>query len=83
MSITSLIVTPVLAQAGSACTTSGLFSAVTNFINHLFSTVTFGGVGGGTLSILVCQVVGLLTIALLLFFIAVLIYVAFNVYRLS
>ena len=82
-----LILTPVLAQnaptgnapTGSACTTSGLFSAVTTFVSNLFSTVTFGGVGGGTLSGLICQVVGFLTISLLLGFLGVIGYVGFQI----
>lgn len=75
-----LIVTPALAQvSGNACSTSGLFSAVTNFVSQLFSSVTFGGVGGGTLSNLICQVVGFLTIALLLGFLGVLGYVAYQI----
>lgn len=78
--LSPLIVSPALAQAtGSACTTSGLFSAVTNFVNQLFSTVAFGGVGGGTLSNLICQVVGFLTIALLLGFLGVLGYVGYQI----
>ncbi len=77
-----MILTPVLAQAvpvGAACNTTGLFSAVTNFVNQLFSTVTFGGVGGGTLSGLICQVVGFLTISLLLGFLGVIGYVGFQI----
>lgn len=76
-----LIVLPAKAQAapGSACTTTGLFSGVTNFVNQLFSTVTFGGVGGGTLSGLICQVVGFLTIALLLGFLGVIGYIGFQI----
>ena len=76
-----LIATPALAQvaSGSACTTSGLFSRVTNFVNQLFSTVSFGGVGGGTLSNLICQVVGFLTVALLLGFLGVLGYVGYQI----
>lgn len=82
-----LILTPVLAQntttqnttTGTACTTTGLFSAVTSFVSQLFSTVTFGGVGGGTLSNLICQVVGFLTISLLLGFLGVIGYVGFQI----
>lgn len=76
-----LVVTPAMAQAApaGACTTNGLFSQVTNFISQLFQNVTFGGVGGGTLSGLICQVVGFLTVALLLGFLGVLGYVAFQI----
>ncbi len=76
-----LVVTPAMAQAApaAACTTTGLFSKVTNFVSQLFATVTFGGVGGGTLSGLICQVVGFLTIALLLGFLGTLGYVAFQI----
>lgn len=76
-----LIVTPAFAQVadGASCTTSGLFSAVTNFVNTLFQSVTLGGVGGGTLSGLICQVVGFLTIALLLGFLGTIGYVAYQI----
>lgn len=76
------ILTPVLAQnltAAAGCTTTGLFSAVTNFVNTLFATVTFGGVGGGTLSGLICQVIGFLTISLLLGFLGVIGYIGFQI----
>ncbi len=75
-----LIVLPAFAQtSGASCTTSGLFSAVTNFVDTLFQSVTLGGVGGGTLSGLICQVVGFLTIALLLGFLGVIGYVAYQI----
>lgn len=77
-----LVAQPVLAQVGASgdsCNTSGLFSAVTNFVSQLFSAVSFGGVGGGTLSSLICQVVGFLTIGLLLGFLGVIGYVAFQI----
>jgi len=78
--LSPLVVTPALAQvSGNSCSTSGLFSAVTDFVSQLFSTVSFGGVGGGTLSNLICQVVGFLTIALLLGFLGVIGYVAFQI----
>lgn len=75
-----LVVTPVLAQAtGNACSNNGLFAGVTNFVSQLFSSVTFGGVQGGSLSGLICQVVGFLTIALLLGFLGVIGYIAFQI----
>lgn len=75
-----LVAMPVMAQsAGAACSTPGLFSAVTNFVNQLFSSVTFGGVSGGNLASLICQVVGFLTIALLLGFLGAIGYVAFQI----
>lgn len=78
--LSTLVVTPAFAQAaGNGCSTTGLFSAVTNFVNTLFSSVTFGGVGGGTLSSLICQVIGFLTIGLLLGFLGVIGYVAFQI----
>ncbi|NJO94585.1 MAG: hypothetical protein HC820_10125, partial [Hydrococcus sp. RM1_1_31] len=45
----------------------------------LFASITFGGAGGGTLSNLICQVIGFLTIALLLAFLGVLGYVAYQI----
>lgn len=75
-----LIGRPALAQAsGAACSSPGLFSAVTNFVNTLFASITFGGVGGGTLANLICQVVGFLTIAILLGFLGTFGFVAFQV----
>lgn len=68
----TLIGTPALAQVGdstSACTGAGLLSQVTNFVDKVFSTITFGGIGGGSLSNLICQVVGFTVIGLLLSFI--------------
>ena len=77
----SLVASPVLAQSApaSACTGTGLFSGLTNFVSTLFSTVTFGGVGGGTLSGLICQVVGFLVVGLLLGFLGVLGTMAFQI----
>lgn len=85
--IYAMVASPVIAQAtggtggtggtgsvtnnAAACTTSGLFSALTNFVSTLFNTVTFGGIGGGQLSNLICQVIGLVTVALILGFIGV------------
>jgi len=75
-----LVVMPAYAQAaGNGCSTSGLFSQVTNFVNQLFSSITFGGMGGGTLSNLICQVIGFLTVSLLLGFLGVIGYVAFQI----
>ncbi|GFE72153.1 hypothetical protein [Chroococcus sp. FPU101] len=78
--LATLVATPAFAQAtGGACSSSGLFAGVTNFISSLFASVTFGGIGGGTLSTLICQVVGFLTISLLLGFLGVLGYIAFQI----
>jgi hypothetical protein len=75
-----LIGGPAMAQSsGAACSSPGLFSQVTNFINTLFASISFGGVGGGTLANLICQVVGFLTIAILLGFLAVIGFVAFQI----
>lgn len=75
-----LVVMPAYAQAaGNGCSSSGLFSQVTNFVNQLFSSITFGGMGGGTLSSLICQVIGFLTVSLLLGFLGVIGYVAFQI----
>lgn len=71
----ALVTQPVLAQANgvtdnaNACNGNGLFVAVTNFVNTTFSTITFGGVGGGSLSNLICQVIGFMIVMLLLAFI--------------
>ena len=78
----ALVTRPVFAQeagAGGACTNTGLFAAVTNFVDQVFTNITFGGVGGGTLSALICQVVGLLTVGLLLGFLGVLGTVSYQV----
>ncbi len=69
-----LVANPVIAQDvvtnnDQACSARGLFAGVTNFVNTVFSTITFGGVGGGTLSNLICQVIGFMIVALLLAFI--------------
>ena len=81
--IYALVASPVVAQNApptgtgnvtnnaAACTSSGLFSALTNFVSTLFNTVTFGGIGGGQLSNLICQVIGFVTVALILGFIGV------------
>jgi hypothetical protein len=75
-----LIISPASAQvSGSACSSNGLFATVTNYVDTLFSSVSFGGVGGGTLSSLICTVVGFLTVALLLGFLGVIGYVAFQI----
>jgi len=77
------IANPAYAQragvGSGACSTSGLFSSVTNFVSQLFSTVSFGGVGGGTLGGLICQVVGFLTITLVLAFLGVFGYVSYQI----
>ena len=77
----ALVTKPAFAQAapGGACTNAGLFAAVTNFVDQVFTNITFGGVGGGTLSALICQVVGLLTVGLLLGFLGVLGTVSYQV----
>lgn len=78
----AFITKPVFAQAadaGAVCTNTGLFSQVTNFINTVFANITFGGVAAGSLSALICQVVGLLTVGLLLGFLGVLGTVSYQV----
>ena len=78
----SLWASPVMAQATnntSACTNNGLFSQVTNFVDTLFSSITFGGIGGGTLSNLICQVIGFVIVSLVLGFIGILATVAYQV----
>ena len=69
-----LMANPVVAQDtvtnnANACTANGLFSRVTNFVSTVFGTITFGGIGGGTLSNLICQVIGFMIVGLLLAFI--------------
>ena len=74
------VASPVLAQeVGGVCTNAGLFGDVTNFIDQIFATITFGGLAGGSLSALICQVVGLLTVGLLLGFLGVLGTVSYQV----
>ena len=78
----AFVTKPVFAQAadaGAVCTNTGLFSQVTNFINTVFANITFGGVAAGSLSALICQVVGLLTVGLLLGFLGVLGTVSYQV----
>ena len=77
----ALVTKPAFAQPvpEAACTNTGLFAAVTNFVDQVFTSITFGGVGGGTLSALICQVVGLLTVGLLLGFLGVLGTVSYQV----
>lgn len=84
--LASIWANPVLAQTAgtitdntNACTNNGLFSNVTNFINTLFSSITFGGVGGGTLSNLICQVIGFVIVSLVLGFVGILATVAYQV----
>lgn len=64
---------------GGACSNSGLFGDVTNFISSLFSTISFGGTSTTTLSTLLCQVVGFLALALVLGFVGSIGYVAYQV----
>ncbi|MGB5636263.1 MAG: hypothetical protein WBM86_26265 [Waterburya sp.] len=76
------VANPVFAQdtgGGGACTNAGLFAGVTNFVDTVFTNIAFGGAGGGTLSALICQVVGLLTVGLLLGFLGVLGTVSYQV----
>ncbi len=77
----ALVTKPAFAQAapGAACTNAGLFGAVTNFVDTVFGSIAFGGTAGGTLSALICQVVGLLTVGLLLGFLGVLGTVSYQV----
>ncbi|MGK7896672.1 MAG: hypothetical protein AB4372_24395 [Xenococcus sp. (in: cyanobacteria)] len=79
----AFVAKPVWAQttdAGAVCTTTGLFSQVTIFVNTVFNNITFGGAtAGGSLSALICQVVGLLTVGLLLGFLGVLGTVSYQV----
>ena len=79
----AFVAKPVMAQstvgAVAACSTTGLFGAVGSFTTNIFQSVTFGSVGGSTLSNLICQVIGFLTLAILLGFLGVLGYVAFQI----
>lgn len=83
--LASIWADPVLAQAtgitdnANACTSNGLFANVTNFVTTLFSSITFGGVGGGSLSNLICQVIGFVTVSLILGFVGILATVAYQV----
>ena len=77
-----LLSNPVMAQATNntnACTNNGLFANVTNFVNTIFSSITFGGIGGGTLSNLICQVIGFVVVSLALGFIGVIATVSYQV----
>lgn len=78
----AFVASPVFAQegAGAACTQGGLFAPIANFAVNIFSVITFtGGVSGGQLSSMICQVIGLLTIGLLLGFLGVLGTVSYQV----
>ena len=66
-------------ETAAVCTGTGLFADVTNFIDTIFGSVTFGGLAGGSLSGLICQTIGLLTVGLLLGFLGVLGTVSYQV----
>lgn len=63
----------------AACNTAGLFGNIGAFVVNVFTAVSFGSVGGATLSSLICQVIGFLTLSILLSFIGILGYVAYQV----
>ena len=82
---------PVLAQAqvndnvtnnASACVVNGLFSRVTNFVVTVVEKITFGAIEGGTLNLLSCQVIGFVTVGLLLSLIFSIVITAWEVSRL-
>ena len=78
------IAKPVMAQettvgAVAACNTSGLFGTIGTFVTNIFAAVTFGSVGGATLSNLICQVISYMTLAILLAFLTVSAYVSYQI----
>ena len=79
----AFIAKPVMAQSTvgnvAACNTTGLFGALGTFTTTMFEAVSFGSVGGSTLSTLICQTIGFLTLAILLGFLGVLGYVSFQI----
>ena len=78
----AFVANPAFAQAadqGAVCANNGLFSRVTEFVVIMFGNVGFVGTGASSLSALVCQVVGLLTIGLVLGFLGVLGTVSYQV----
>lgn len=78
----AFVAKPVMAQGtfgAAACQTSGLFATVGSYTETVFSAVSFGAIGGATLSTLICQVIGFLTLAIILGFLGVLGYVAFQI----
>lgn len=75
-----LVVMPAMAQAGgAACSTGGLFSGISNFVGQLFSSVSFAGGGGGSLSNMICQVLGFFIFMILMAFLGALAYVCYQV----
>ena len=80
--LSSLVTTPAMAQLTdntNACVNEGILAGLTSFVSSLFSTITFGGIGGGTLSNLICQVIGYVIVALILAFISIIATVAFQI----
>ena len=78
----AFITQPAFAQAANeaaVCASVGLFGRVTEFVLDIFGNVAFTGAGASSLSALVCQVVGLLTIGLVLGFLGVLGTVSYQV----
>ena len=78
----AFVANPAFAQAadqGAVCGNPGLFSRVTEFVVIMFGNVAFAGTGASGLGALVCQVVGLLTIGLVLGFLGVLGTVSYQV----
>ncbi|MEL7535379.1 MAG: hypothetical protein AAFR89_05315 [Cyanobacteria bacterium J06633_1] len=80
----AFVASPVFAQntitsAGDACANIGLFGPVAVFVENMLGGIKFAGADGGALSVLVCQVIGFLTIALVLGFLGALGYVSYQV----
>lgn len=79
----AFVADPVFAQQqanGGVCNQGGLFAPVANFVAQIFTVINFtGGASGGQLSSMICQVIGLLTVGLLLGFLGVLGTVSYQV----
>lgn len=77
----ALVGRPALAQAqpaATSCNTGGLFSGIASFVTSTFGNTTLG-TGGGSLSGLICETIGFLTISLVIGFIAILGYAAYQI----
>ena len=78
----AFIAKPVMAQevgTVASCNTNGLFGAIGNFVVNIFAAVTFGSVGGATLSNLICQVIAYITLSVVLSFLVAAAYAAYQI----
>ena len=72
---------PALAQgpgAATSCNTNGLFSEIASFVTTTFGNATLG-TGGSSLDGLICEVIGFLTVSLVLGFIAIIAFASYQI----